>query len=376
LLLTGCFYLDPINRRPKIMDVLRQCDASDPAQPCDTQFEDLHHGDSVNLKADFMDPDGQAQDTVLQWKITACDSSLTVCDGHALYEGTDPVAHFVVRNTLEDTGGPVQRVSVGLFVFDDRGASSSLFPVLIVKDGPTLAVSQSARTYTVGAPIDMFATYGDPDDGPVGSPPSGVAVQWTAFTPDGQPAPALIDLEVPANPADPGHPTVGERLIPEEVGAWDVRVTATNSHSITTDKHLLFTVGPDQPPCLAQWQPIVPPDDATLPVTAPTVFQALLVDDDLDPYPAVPGEPLFGTTAFEWSILVPGAQARQRLVGTTGNSVDFDPGAFTPGDVVELRVEIFDRKHTAVACPDGALVCPANVAKACNQRQTWRVEIR
>ncbi len=375
LLLTGCFYLDPINRRPKYQRVERQCDAGDP-QPCDTELQDLHHGDSVKLKAIFTDSDGQVADSVLHWRVLACSNDMTLCDGAALYEGADTIAHFVVPNTLKDTGGPVQTVSIELDIFDDRGASTPVFPVLMVNDGPTLAVSRSARTYTIGAPIDLFATYGTPDDGPPGTPPVGVAVQWTAIAPDGQLSPSLIDVTVPPNPADPGHVTVGKRLVPRAVGAWDVRVIATDSHGQDTEKHLQFTVGPDQPPCLAQWQPITPPDGATLPITAPTVFQVPLVDDDLDPYPAVPGEPLFGTTAFEWSILLPGAPARQQLVGATGNSVDFDPGAFTPGNVVELRVEVFDRKHTAIACPDGAPVCPAIGSTACNQRQTWRVEIR
>lgn len=44
LVLAGCVYLDPINRRPKIMAVERWCDG---AEPCD--FEDLHRGDSVTL---------------------------------------------------------------------------------------------------------------------------------------------------------------------------------------------------------------------------------------------------------------------------------------------------------------------------------------
>lgn len=376
LLLTGCFYLDPINRRPKIMSIERQCDTSDPTQSCDSELQDLHHGDSVRLKVIFTDPDGQVADSVLHWRVLACSNNMSLCDGAPLYEGADTIAGFVVPNTLKDAGGPVNTIAVELFVFDDRGASSPAFPVYQVHDGPTLAVSRSARTYTIGAPIDLFATYGTPDDGPPGTPPSGIAVQWTAIAPDGQLSPSLIDVTVPPNPADPGHVTVGKRLVPQEVGAWDVRVIVTDSHSQATEKHLQFMVGPDQPPCLAQWQPIAPPDGATLPITAPTVFQVPLVDDDLDPYPPVSGEPLFGTTAFEWSILLPGAPARQRLVGATGNSVDFDPSAFTPGDIVELRAEIFDRKRTAIACPDGAPVCQASVPKVCNQRQTWRVEIR
>jgi hypothetical protein len=158
-------------------------------------------------------------------------------------------------------------------------------------------------------------------------------------------------------------------------GAWEVRVTAT-SHGFANEKALMFMVAPDQPPCLAQWEPIVPPDGAALPLIAPTVFQVPLVDDDLDPYPPVPGQPLLGSTTFLWSILLPGAATRQRLRDATGNSVDLDPSAFIPGQIVELRVEISDRKGGVVACPDGEPVCPLSSSPGCNQRQTWRVEIR
>jgi hypothetical protein len=374
--MSGCFYLDPVNRRPKYQRIERQCDAGEPVQPCDTDLQDVHRGDSVKLKVIFTDPDSELSESAFRWKVSACDSSLALCDSHPLYEGTDTIAPFTVRKTLESTGGPVQRVAIELELFDDRGASSTVFPVLTVNDGPTLGVSRSARTYTVGAPIKMFATYGDPDDGPAGAPPSNIQLVWTPITPDGRSPPALIDLDVPQNPADPGHITAGEELIPNEVGAWDVRVTATNSHSKATEKHLQFMVAADRPPCLAQWAPIVPPDGVTLPILAPTVFQVSLVDDDLDPYPAVPGEPLFGTTAFEWSILPPGATARQRLLNATGNAIDFDPRAFTAGDVVELRVEIFDRIGGRLTCADDEPVCSAGATSSCNERQTWRVEIR
>jgi hypothetical protein len=266
-------------------------------------------------------------------------------------------------------------VVVELDVFDDRGASSSHEQVLSILDGPTLTLRRSARTYTVGAPIDMFATYGDPDDGSQGTAPPEVTLKWTPLTPSGQPPPPLIDLEVPQSSADPAHVTVGERLVPPEAGAWDVRVTATNSHNQHNDKDLRFTVEPDHPPCLAEWHPTAPPDGAALPISGPTLFEVPLVADDLDPYPPVPGEPLLGTTAFEWSILTPGASARRPLSCATGNHVDFDPSAFTPGDIVELRVEIFDRHHNPVACADGDPVCAASGQPGCTQRQTWRVKI-
>jgi hypothetical protein len=51
-------------------------------------------------------------------------------------------------------------------------------------------------------------------------------------------------------------------------------------------------------------------------------------------------------------------------------------GRDTLGDIVELRVEIEDRKHIQPACPDGDLTCSVISNPQCIQRLTWRVEIR
>jgi hypothetical protein len=106
------------------------------------------------------------------------------------------------------------------------------------------------------------------------------------------------------------------------------------------------------------------------------VFQVPLVEDELDAYPRLSSDPAFGTATFAWSILAPGAATRQLLVGATGNAIDFDPAAFTPGQLVELRVEVFDRNHAAIACPDDAPTCVSDARPACTQRQTWRLEVR
>ena len=106
------------------------------------------------------------------------------------------------------------------------------------------------------------------------------------------------------------------------------------------------------------------------------MFQVPLVGDDLDAYPPIQGATQFGTTVFAWSILPPGATVRQTLAGATGNAIALDPAAFTPGDVVELRVEIFDRHHTALPCDDSAATCSITASPSCLQRQTWRVEVR
>jgi hypothetical protein len=137
----------------------------------------------------------------------------------------------------------------------------------------------------------------------------------------------------------------------------------------------MVEIGSDQPPCLGTWAPAAPPPGETLPIATATLFQVLVVDDDLDPYPAMPSDPVLGTTTFAWSLLPPGAQARQPIGSASSASVALDPASYQPGDVVELRVEIFDRAHASLPCADGDPTCSLG-ANACNQRLTWRVEMQ
>jgi hypothetical protein len=84
-------------------------------------------------------------------------------------------------------------------------------------------------------------------------------------------------------------------------------------------------------------------------------------------------------TTFSWSILPPGASTRQPLA-VTGNQVALDPASYSPGDIVELRVEIADRamilNNTAISCADNIPTCSVISDASCIQRQTWRVEVR
>jgi hypothetical protein len=243
LVLAGCFYVDPINRRPEVTGLVRLCDDADPSAPCD--FDDLHRGDTVRVTAELNDPDGPESACVLMWRILACDSSDKRCDKDPeLYKESDSVAGFTVPGTLKESDGPVQLVEVTVNVYDARGASSSLRNEIAIKDGPTLALTRPTGIYAVGAPIDMFATYGDPDNAP--HDPAGVTLEWKLFTPGGTAPPPIIKLEVPQNAADPDHVTEGVRFVPLEIGKWDVRVTATNAQGKTNDKALRFTVGPGQ----------------------------------------------------------------------------------------------------------------------------------
>lgn len=364
LLLTGCFYLAPINQRPAIG-----------MHPLSSGV--FHRGDPVTLEADYDDPEGQAG--TFDWHAFACaggDLSAARhgagCEDAPFYTGTLATAELALPVTLAN-GAPVQAIRVLIEARDGRGALAQgleVYPVVDVP--PTLELRKVSRQgYVVGTPVDLFARYGDADDGP-----GKVNLAWQVFTPNTQPAFTLADLAVPPDDTDQAHATAGKTFTPRGTGEWDVQVTASDPLGEATVEHVAITVAADRPPCLAQWQPIVPPDGATLPVTDPTVFQVPLVDDDLDVYPPAPGDPVLGTTAFAWSILPPGASARQPLVGATGNSIDFDPGAFTPGEIVELRVEIFDRAHPALPCTDDLPVCSVSAEPGCLQRQTWRVEVR
>jgi hypothetical protein len=355
-------YWDPINLKPRISPVACEV-VGRPDRECSPR---VHRGDALRLSVDVRD-DGDTNNLSFNWKAFRCSDDDTLeCDDSAYNEQTAATAEFTVPT---DPSG-VRAIRVDLQLRDERGALAEQSPSYVINDAPTLDVRASAHSFVVGAPIDLFAKYGDPDDGPLG-----VTLSWDVIAPQPSAVP-LVDLDVAPDFTDLEHTTEGKTMVPDRTGDWNIRVTAADTHGELIAKPLPFTVGPDQPPCLAQSQPVVPPDGASLPVAEPTLFQVPLVTDDLDPYPPLSGDAHFGTTTFEWSILAPGSPGRQILVGATGNTVDFDPDAFTPGEIVELRVEIFDRKHTAIPCADGAATCSVDGASGCIQRQTWRVEVR
>lgn len=142
LISAGCIYLDPINRRPKIRPIQRVCDGAAPTTPCN--LDELHHGEMVQLMAVFSDPDSDAANSGVDWRILACDGDSLHCDAHPLYMGTVRKPSFVVPFVLEDAGGPVLSVFIDLNVFDERGASSTVAEVPPVRqDSPVEAAPAS-----------------------------------------------------------------------------------------------------------------------------------------------------------------------------------------------------------------------------------------
>jgi hypothetical protein len=355
LLLTGCFYVDPVVDRPTVEVVLKGKSGTV-----------LHHGDELQVSANLRVGNGAPRrgDSFV-WTVVACPSDSG--DGDCVL--LDPPANaeqvtVVVPDRIRpgDAGFPPTRsIRAQVDVRDEYG---------IVIDG----ADRSARIYdrptvdlevedvagdavTVGIPVVLRATYTVPSEDR-----ESVALAWNG--------PFMPGVE--RSFADPDHIVERKQLMLMPPGKVNVMVAARYP-AITVSAARTIVVLPDLPPCIAQWQPITPPPGAALPITGPTLFQVPSVVDDLDGYPR--RLPPFGTATFAWSILPPGASTRHVLSGATGNTFELDPGAFTPGDIVELRVEVFDRNATAVACPDDQPTCAVGVS-LCSQRQTWRMEIR
>lgn len=354
LVWAGCFYLDPINEAPTARLI-------PPDGP-------LARGAMVRFDKEFADPEHKPGS--FTWVLRACrglESSLAGIDcGDGVLATNEDTFAFTVPNTLAD-GTLAHAIQVTLDARDDRGALAHTVGAYEISDAvPAVAVTMSGAR-SVGAPLELRGRYSDGDD-----ELATLTAVWTVVPPT--PSAGYLSTALANASDDTAHVTRRQRVVAQAPGVWSVTLNVADPKGNIGTGEQTFEVLPDQPPCLAQWLPIVPPPGATLPVAAPTVFQIPLVSDDLDRYPPDTSDVLFGATEFTWSLRAPGATGRQ-VFADSGNSFDFDPRGFAPGSIVELRVEIADRQHTPLPCPDGEATC-ALAASSCLQRQTWRVEVR
>jgi hypothetical protein len=359
LLVTGCFYVDPINQSPSAG--IKQLSS-------DEVFRNEH----VSLTATTYDPEGQQ--VYVRWRVYACTDATTPagCDVDPFSTAITIDETFDVPVNRADNVTPTSALRVILEVTDDHGATAKPDQQLllsVVDQPPEVMMSTSSRhSFVVGTPIDVYAKVSDVDDGAAALAP----LVWQVYSPAGTP-PTLVDK----GEVTPGDPTqFWQILTPYVVGKYTIDVTATDPFGVQQEVMLPIQVGPDEPPCLTQWAPLAAPAGSVLPLQDPTLIEVLVVEDDLDPYPAVGSDPVLGQTSFSWSILPPGASSRQPLSGIVGNSVAFDPASYKPGDVVELRVEIQDRITRPILCPDSDPTCSVNSDPTCIQRLTWRVEVQ
>ncbi len=361
LLASGCFYTDPINQRPSA-DIIQ------------ASSKTIYRNDPLALQASTYDPEGEL--VTVAWRVYACTDATTPdgCDQVPFETDILTDITFMVPAFRSDGTTPVQALRVILEAKDAHGATAKPDQELLLAvadQPPTLKLAKATRHgYVVGTEIDLYAHVDDADDGY-----QMVTLQkpWQVFSPASQPPFTLVDKGTLPN--DPTTHWQQFTTSPTGSGDWTIEVTASDELGAQTTQDLPITVVPDHPPCLSQWSPLAPPPGSTLPMQDPTLFQVLVVEDDLDPYPPVPSDPVLGQTSFAWSLQPPGASSYQPLA-ITGNSVTLDPATYTPGDVLALRVEIQDRNHTPVNCPTSDPTCSVISDPTCIQRLTWLVEVR
>jgi hypothetical protein len=372
LVVTGCFYTEPLNQRPSVGIA-----GPDPGT--------VYRGDTVTLHANKSDPEGAF--VRVSWRAYACtdatvgsDGSHPGCDQAPFRTGDQDDFTFQIPTFRAGTTTPEKSILVLLEGLDDLDAAAKPVQQAILDLGdwaPELTIDAGFRIgYVVDVPLDVFAAVSDPDDDiATGAPPP--TMTWNVDTPATQPAYDLSDI--PNVPQDPSRPQVlqlGKKFTPHGTGVFTFHVIATDQLGMSVQRDLGINIAADHLPCMGTVSPATPPSGDTLPLTEATLFQVTQVTDDLDPYPAT-SDPYQGVTTFHWSILPPGATTRQPLTTVTGNRVALDPASYVPGDVIELRVEIEDRQNIAPSCADANATCALLPAEPmCLQRVTWKVKVQ
>lgn len=347
---SGCFFDETINERPSA-DIDRIDDNGVPTR-----------GTSLQFRAVVADPD---RDRVFpSWRFEAC-SAVGTCA--ALETGTDPIFSVTVPSTVVDE--PTVRVAVTLDVVDELGAAGrpgQRLDLDVVNNLPEVIVQRRGREIDGAFPPDVPITIsarGSDEDG------DDVALAWELFPARNS---VLADRRFERLP-DPM--TGGEEyvLLPDVDGEWIVRVTVNDG---IDDRFvdLPILVVPDRPPCLGASDP-TPVPGTTLVLDAPRRFSVLVVEDDLDIYPAPsPFDPFLDATSFRWYLRGPG-EPGFALVDTDVAGLELDPAQYDPGDRLDVRVEIDDRVGRDVQCAADAATCSLD-QDGCLQRQTWSVEVR
>lgn len=359
--MAGCFYGPPVNERPS-------------AEIQRLATSDLRRGGHLDLTAQVVDADLDA--VTLAWKVFGCDAGGLRCDDAPLVEGAQAELTVAIPASKLD-GAPVAALRVELDVTDQWGAHASPPQVLVVdvaNAAPTVELQVRGLVdpalHTVGLPSWFDVRIGDVDD-----EPGAVAVAWQLEPPRDAPAGSWV-FDDPGDPSsgDPAYRVEERRLVTATPGTWTVRVEATDALGATASVALGIAVLADAPPCLTTLAPVLPPDDAALPLDGPRRLEVSVVDDDTAPWPA-PTDPYRDPATFRWALASPAtAGVLTPLPDVTGNALELDPGAFAPGDLVEVRVEVDDGEARVLPCAPESPSCSI-ASDACFQRRTWRLEV-
>jgi hypothetical protein len=347
----GCFYADAINERPSAE--IERVGSGVPRR-----------GDNLSFRAVVHDPD-RDDDVRTLWRFEAC-NAVDVCAADET--GSDPTFNVTVPPMVD--AQPTVRVVVTLDIADSYGAAgrpTQRVVLDVVNNAPIPSVQRRGReingSFPPDVPIVVSASAIDADGDPV-------TLAWELF-PARDSVPGDRTFAVLPDPPSGGEERL---LIPDVDGEWMVRVTASDGLAESIFD-LPILVVPDQPPCLGALDPAPPPPGAALLLDQPRRISVLVVEDDLDIFPAPPpDDPYLLPASFRWYLRPPGASGFT-LVDTDVSGLELDPAQFAPGDLIDVRVEIDDRVGRTIPCAEGAATCSIG-QDACLQRQTWTVEVR
>jgi hypothetical protein len=360
---SGCFFTTGINERPSAT-LFRSA-------PTTTPFR----GDLLTIAVEALDPDGDAM--TITWEAYSCAAGGTACAAVPYDSDTLPAFENLFSLAVSDTL-QTRSVKIVAHVEDSLGAPALQDAELVidVANQPPVITFQVGATAPVGGPTQITARATDPDDAVAG-------LEFVDWSISDQPFPSDGSLTfIDDNSDNPDRFSSDEtyELVADVEGTWTVSVTVRDPLGTETTEMQPLLVGTDQPPCIADVFPVVPPAGNTLPFDELRTFEVLVVEDDLDVFPwPSPTDPFYGPTEFTWYLASPASGgAYVELTGATDNGVELDPAAYDPGDAVFLRVEIADRIARSLPCPPGDLSCAIDPAAdpPCYQRMTWSLEVQ
>ena len=355
VLTSGCFYLSDKNERPR-------------ATINQKTTGPYTVTDSVVLNALGSVDDRLLSGSEFVWEAFHCDEFGANCQssGNRL---TLPTA--ASEFAVSPFGKGILRVD--LLIRDVEGAfDKTSLELPIVNQAPTAALQVSENFpdpgdfggHVLGLPVELAAQLLDADGDPL-------TVAWNYDPPlGGGSNPANVVFE----------PTVGFEnvftLIGDVPGVWEVTVRATDDSDAETVATAQVVFAPDRPPCIALLSPASAPGQTVVVSGAARSFSVLRALDALDPHPPLQKpHPAIGETSFRWSVASP---ANGNILTELDRSVSemvIDPGDFSPGERLTLRVELFDRLAEPVACPANEPSCSAD-DNECRQRMTWELVVR
>lgn len=353
---TGCFYITPINERPRA-DIEVSPGPHYPNSSFDVQaFESSDIEDGADIEC--------------TWSAYSCAdldcADATVLEGHE--RSTLRCDESYTVNTPEADHRPIR---VLLTVADSDGATfedKTIIPIgnrpPIIK-GPQPQFADTSERTAVSIPVRVSVEISDPDlDDPV-------TLSWQLIKPRGGGA----DVEL--SPLD--KPGLTQEFTPDVADVWTVEVTADDGHDGgQATGAAMIAVQEDAPPCIAQTLPAADPDNRFLlqRVDGPRTFSILRIDDELDPYPRTSEAEYLGDPTFAWQLASPDTGGvLVPVAGASGPEVTIDPAAYAPGDLVDLRIEVRDRVDRDIPCDPAQPTCSLS-GDDCHQRVTWGVEIR